>query len=154
LSPEKNEYAYWLEGYENDWTLSGNRRRANYTGIPPGDYTFRVKASNNDGYWNLEGKMIHVSIMPPFWKTWWAYIVYGLILISILYIIIRFFLRRQRLLNKLSLEQLETEKLKELDGLKTRFFTNISHEFRTPLTLILGPVQQLISKIAIPIFGF
>lgn len=147
LIPEKNQYAYYLEGFEDDWIYSGNRRLANYTGVPPGEYTFRVKGSNNDGYWNEEGTSIRISILPPFWRTWWAYAIYLLVFVAIIYSIIHFYLRRQRLLSNLALEQMESEKLKELDTLKTKFFTNISHEFRTPLTLILGPIQQLITKI-------
>jgi signal transduction histidine kinase/ligand-binding sensor domain-containing protein/CheY-like chemotaxis protein len=150
LKPEKNQYAYYLEGFEDDWFYSGNRRFANYTGVPPGEYTFHVKGSNNDGYWNEEGTSVQITVLPPLWKTWWAYVIYGIFLISIIFSIFYYYLRRQRLLQKLALEQVEAEKLKELDGLKTRFFTNISHEFRTPLTLILGPVQQLLAKISDP----
>jgi len=149
LIPGKNQYAFYLDGYEDGWIYAGNRRLANYTGVPPGEYTFRVKGSNNDGYWNEEGTSVHLSILPPFWLTWWAYIIYGLVTIAIMYTIVHYYLRRQRLLQNLAIEQFETEKLKELDSLKTKFFANISHEFRTPLTLILGPVQQLISKIKI-----
>jgi len=150
LIPEKNQYAYYLAGLEDDWTYTGNMRLANYTGVPPGEYTFLVKGSNNDGYWNETGISIHISILPPFWRTWWAYLVYILVFIAIVYSIIHYYLRRQKLIHNLEIEHLEAEKLKELDSLKTRFFTNISHEFRTPLTLILGPGKQLISKLPDP----
>lgn len=150
LIPEKNQYAYFLEGYDLDWNYSGNMRFANYTGVPPGVYIFRVKGSNNDGYWNETGISIHLTILPPFWRTWWAYLIYFMVFVAIIYSIIHYYLRRQKLLHRLEIEHLETENLKELDGLKTRFFTNISHEFRTPLTLILGPGKQLISKLSDP----
>ncbi|MCD4682869.1 MAG: hypothetical protein K8R86_06275, partial [Bacteroidales bacterium] len=146
-NPSKNRYAYYLEGFEDDWIYSGNRRLANYTGVPPGDYIFRAKGSNNDGYWNEEGVSMAITILPPPWKTWWAYSLYLLFIISILYIIFRFYLRRQQLLQKMTLEQVQYEKLEELDRMKSRFFANISHEFRTPLTLILGPLEKIRTQI-------
>lgn len=146
-NPERNQYAYKLDGIDEDWIQSGTRRFVNYTGIAPGTYIFRVKGSNNDGLWNEEGTSMLITITPPPWKTWWAYTLYGLLIIVILIIVIRFYIRRQRLIHKLEVEQIQTEKLEELDKMKSRFFANISHEFRTPLTLILGPVEKIISSV-------
>jgi len=145
-NPESNRFAYILEGFDKDWIYLESRRNANYTGVPPGDYTFRVIASNSDGYWNEKGVGLRVTIFPPPWKTWWAYLIYGLFVIGIIFAWRRYDLKRQQLKRTLEVEHVEAEKLKELDTLKSRFFANISHEFRTPLTLILGPLQNLISK--------
>ena len=148
IDPGKNQYAYYLEGLEDDWILCGNRRFVNYTNVAPGNYVFRVKGSNNDGYWNEDGASLTITILPPPWKTWWAYTIYGIILIGLIYIWRRYDLKRQHLKQELEIEHVEAEKLKELDTMKSRFFANISHEFRTPLTLILGPLAKLRSKVS------
>jgi signal transduction histidine kinase/ligand-binding sensor domain-containing protein/CheY-like chemotaxis protein/AraC-like DNA-binding protein len=147
LNPEGNNYAYKLEGFDEDWIYSGTRPYASYTGVPPGTYTFRAKGSNNDGYWNEEGTSVKIIINPPPWRAWWAYFLYGLALITLFIAWRRYDLKRQRLKKDLEIEQVEAQKLKEVDKLKSRFFANISHEFRTPLTLILGPLEKLHHKI-------
>jgi len=143
----KNQYAYKLEGIDDNWISSGNRRFAAYTSVPPGNYTFFVKGSNNDGIWNEKGTSLLITIDPPPWKTWWAFTIYGLVLGFMVYGLRQYDLKRQRLKQKLEIEQVEAEKLKELDSMKSRFFANISHEFRTPLTLILGPLDKHLQKL-------
>lgn len=143
--PEKNQYKYRLENYDQDWIATDARRRsATYTNLAPGSYTFRVLGSNNDGVWNEAGASLTILISPPWWKTWWAYTLYGLFFLSGLWALRRYEIKRQRLRHALEMEQVKAEKLEEVNALKSRFFMHISHEFRTPLTLILGPVEELI----------
>ncbi|MFQ5650280.1 MAG: two-component regulator propeller domain-containing protein [bacterium] len=143
--PEKNRYAYEMEGYDREWIDSGFDRSAHYTGLPWGDYLFRVRAANSDGVWNEEGATLKITITPPWWRTSLAYAIYGICLFGILYVARRFEMSRQRFKHRAEFQRLETEKLKDLDNLKSNFFANISHEFRTPLTLILGPTEELSS---------
>ncbi len=145
-APEKNQYAYKLENFNDDWIYSGSVRAATYTNLPPGKYIFRVKGSNNDGIWNKEGVSITLIIRPPWWITWWAYILYGLIILTGLYLIRRYELNRIYWKNQLKIEKVESDTLRNLDKLKSHFFANISHEFRTPLTLILGQVESVMSS--------
>ncbi len=142
----KNQYAYFLEGLEEDWIYCGTQRYARYTNVPPGEYLFRVKGSNNDGIWNEEGTSVKVVILPPWWRTNLAYLIYILLFGITLYALRAYDQKRQRLKHQLEIEHIETEKYQEIDRLKSRFFANISHEFRTPLTLILSPIEQLITK--------
>ena len=146
VNPGKNRYAYQMEGLSDQWIDAGNRRLANFTNLDPGTYVFRVKGSNNDGLWNEEGASIKIIISPPLWQTWWAYVVYLLLALSIISVIIIIQVRRARLRNQLLVEQQNSLNLRELEQMKSRFFSNITHEFRTPLTLILGPVEEMIHQ--------
>lgn len=144
---EKNQFAYKLEPFNKDWIYTDSEdRKAVFTRIPPGSYTFHVKASNDDGYWNEQAKTIKIKIHPPWWLTWWAILLYTLLSLLILILIVRFQWKRTELKNRLKLEQKEAEQFKELDQLKTQFFSNITHEFRTPLTLIMGPSEQILKQ--------
>lgn len=146
-NPERNQFAYKMEGIDPDWVYTdANRSFATYTKLDPGEYTFRVKASNNDGIWNEEGASINVIILPPWWRTNWAYALYVLLIISIITTAWRIQSNRLRLKHQAEIEHLQVEKYQEIDRLKSHFFANISHEFRTPLTLILGPVNSLLEK--------
>lgn len=143
---EKNEYAYMLEGFDSDWNYIGNKKSATYTNLDAGNYVFKIKASNSDGLWNEKGQSINIQILPPFWKTWWAYLTYTVLIISILLIIRRYSLLRIYEKNELKQERLEKEKIEEINRLKLELFTNISHDLRTPLTLILGPLQRMLKN--------
>ena len=106
INSQKNQYAYLLEGYDEDWIDAGNRRTAFYTNLSPGQYTFRVKGSNNDGYWNEEGASLGLHIHPPFWKTWWAYVIYALVFIVLVFLFHRNELRKINLRQELEREHL------------------------------------------------
>jgi signal transduction histidine kinase/ligand-binding sensor domain-containing protein/DNA-binding response OmpR family regulator len=145
--PLKNKYAYLMEGFDKEWTSTdGTMRYVTYTNLNPGEYRFRVKGSNNDGIWNEVGTSIRLIINPPWWATWWAYAFYGVIIILIVVTVRGYDLKRQRLKQQLELEHKHAEKLEEIDHMKSRFFANISHEFRTPLTLILGPAEKVLTN--------
>ncbi|MCU0370905.1 MAG: ATP-binding protein, partial [Bacteroidales bacterium] len=146
VNPEKNQYAYKMEGIDQDWVYAGTRRFASYPDLDPGEYVFRVKGSNDDGVWNEEGTSMAISISPPFWKTWWAYTVYAVIFLMVLYGIRKYELNRISLKNQVIVDKVILLEKEETEKMKSRFFANISHEFRTPLTLILGPVEKIISN--------
>lgn len=146
-APKKNQYAYRLEGFDDDWQEIGNNNVVTFTNLDPGTYTLRVKASNADGAWNEEGIAIKVKITPPWWETWWAYAIYAMFVLLIITAIYRYQRRRWQLQTALRLEQQEAGKLKELDALKTNLYTNITHEFRTPLTVILGLSKMIQEKL-------
>jgi signal transduction histidine kinase/DNA-binding response OmpR family regulator/streptogramin lyase len=145
-APEKNQYAYKLDNLNKDWIYSGSYRSVTFTHLPFGEYILRIKGSNNDGVWNEEGVALKLIITPPWWSRWWAYLLYGLFILSVLYLIRRYELNRLKLKNQLKLEKVETDTLRNLDQLKSHFFANISHEFRTPLTLILGQIESVLSS--------
>jgi signal transduction histidine kinase/ligand-binding sensor domain-containing protein/AraC-like DNA-binding protein len=146
-APERNKYKYILENFNKDWVDAGNQRYATYTNLNPGEYIFRVTASNKDGVWNQAGISIILIITPPWWATTWAYIFYALAFISLIYFTWKLQVKRIKVKHEFEMSRFEAQKLHEVDELKSRFFTNLSHEFRTPLTLILGPAKQLLERL-------
>ena len=142
--PEQNQYAYQLVGVDKNWVQNGNRYVANYTSLSPGHYTFRVKAANSDGIWNRKEASVQLVIRPPWWATWWAYSLYALLVGGAIWAYIRFYTNRIRQQQELELNRRKADQLKTVDELKTRFFSNITHEFRTPLSLIISPIDKLL----------
>ncbi|XWW43618.1 helix-turn-helix domain-containing protein [Fibrella sp. USSR17] len=145
-NPQKHTYAYQLQGYNDNWVApTPGQRTASFANLPAGDYTLLVKASNGEGRWSARPAALHITVLPPWWHTWWAYLIYLTLIGGALVLYRRVALAQQALKNKLALEQFKVEKEKEVTDSKLRFFTNVSHELRTPLTLILGPMEELAS---------
>ncbi|HKZ36020.1 MAG TPA: two-component regulator propeller domain-containing protein, partial [Chryseolinea sp.] len=140
IHPNKNKYAYKLSGFEDQWNYV-NDPVATYMNLSPGQYTLFVKGSNNDAVWSKEPIQLRITILPPFWKTWWAYSIYGLILLSLAVALSRFYKMRWKLKHDLQIEHMEKEQQEKLHKAKLNFFTNIAHEIRTPLTLIVSPLE-------------
>jgi len=136
---QETVYQYKLEGFHNDWESNGSDRELTFTGLPAGTYDLKVKASNPDLQFENDEILLSVVILPPWWSTWWAVALYGLMGLFFIYSIYRFQLSRQ-------LAKSETQRLQELDGFKTKFYTNITHELRTPLTVILGMSEEIRKK--------
>ncbi|MEQ9290208.1 MAG: two-component regulator propeller domain-containing protein [Cyclobacteriaceae bacterium] len=142
LSPEKNRFSYQLAGHQDEWSNPTGQHSATFTNLPTGSYKFSLKTANNDGYWSDTSKTLKVVVLPPPWLSWWAYCLYAAVFLVVCTIMVKGFIRQQQLKNKLAVDKALTE-------LKFQLFTNISHEFKTPLTLIMVPLQQLLSMEAL-----
>jgi signal transduction histidine kinase/ligand-binding sensor domain-containing protein/DNA-binding response OmpR family regulator len=143
---EKNLFAYKMIGFDDQWIYTdASRRYATYTNLDAGNYTFMVKASNNDGVWNEKGTKIQLTVLPPPWKSPLAYFVYILLILTFLIWGRAISLKKERAKARIKLERIKTENEIEFNQMKIKFFTYISHELRTPLTLISGPLDKLIS---------
>ena len=134
-----------LEGYDEDWIDAGSQRNATYTNIDPGKYEFKVKAANPDGVWSSDEATVILNISDPWWGTGWAYAFYVIMFAAGLIALRRFELNRSRLKNLIRMQEFEAKKQYEVDEMKTRFIANLSHEFRTPLLLIKGPLEQMMN---------
>ena len=142
----QNKYRYQLVGVDKDWVESGTRRSATYLHLPSGKYIFKVQGSNSQGIWSDKIAELQITVLPPWWRSWWAYLFYILLLALGIRAYFKFTVNRAKLKSQLNFEQLEAKRVKELDSVKTQLYTNITHEFRTPLTVILGMAQQVKSN--------
>ena len=143
---QRCQYAYKLEGYDKNWIQVNGTPKATYTNIPPGKYTFKVKASNEDAIWNDKVTSIGLLIHPPFWDLLWVQVLLIILLLFTIFFIFWWLLRKERIKSKLEIEQERMVQFEELAKMKLRFFTNISHELRTPLTLITAPLNKFIQE--------
>ncbi|PCK07806.1 MAG: hypothetical protein COA42_12390 [Alteromonadaceae bacterium] len=139
--PEMNQYAYKMEGFDENWSYVGTRRFATYTNLNPGSYTFLAKASNNEGVWNEQPIVIDIIILPPWWLTWWARIIYFLLLAILFALIIYTRLQKKAAAGERQVNQ----KLRDLDRLKDDFLASTSHELRTPLSGVIGLSESIIN---------
>jgi len=143
-SPAENQYEYMMEGFDRDWNrTSGANAKATYTNLPSGTYTFRVRATNNDGVWSSDEATLTIVVKPPFWWSWWAKVLYLLIIIGAIWYYIHMKLKRAEQKHLLELQRMNEQKEKENREARLSFFTMVAHEIRTPVSLIIGPLEKL-----------
>ncbi len=145
-TPDKIQYAYMMQGLDNTWNYTGNERIATYRNLKPGRYVFMVKATNIPKDWGSAYTSLVINVLPPFWETWWAYLIYFVFLLGIIFRIYKYYQQKSLLKQNLLFEKITRQKESQLNQEKLRFFTNITHEFRSPLTLIIGPLEDLLSE--------
>lgn len=142
----RNQYKYKLENYDDDWHYIGSRRSVNFNNLRPGEYRLLVMSANSHNIWNEEPTTLLIKILPPFWQTWYALLIYIVLVVGIVTIIRWNAVKQVRLAHGLEVEKLKHRQDQTINEMKLRFFTNISHELRTPLTLILAPLRELLGK--------
>lgn len=143
---DKIKYAYFLEGWDNRWTYAGQVRKANYSRLPEGKYVFKVKTTNFKGGWNEETNLVTIEVMPPWYRAWWAYVLYLFATVAIVFTYIKYNKNKEKLKYKVKIAELESKKEKEIAEKQSSMFTYISHEFRTPLSLIINPLKKAVQK--------
>lgn len=144
ISTNQSRYEYQLENFNNDWIKAGNQTSVTYTNLDPGTYNLKVRVLNSIDDNVVDSKQIIIVVNPPFYKTWYAYLIYFVLIVALILWLNQIYLSRVRLEDSLKVEKREKEQIKEMNKSKLRFFTNISHEFRTPLTLITGTLEAIL----------
>lgn len=145
-TPAKNQYAYKLEGFDKEWNHVGSQNKATYTNLPAGTYTFKVKACNNDGVWNEQGASLKITIHPPFYWSTAFKLLYFVMFIITLGLFIRLIIKRTEKKHAIEINRLNENKEKEVHAAKIKFFTTIAHEIRTPVSLIIGPLEKIMNS--------
>jgi signal transduction histidine kinase/ligand-binding sensor domain-containing protein/DNA-binding response OmpR family regulator len=144
--PEKISYAYYLEGWDHGWNYVGKLKSAYFSRLNEGTYTLKIRATNTEGQWAAPPIAIKIIVLPPWYRTWWAFLIYLSLVFAIAYAFYNYRVNQAKLRFKVKLANLQVEKEKELNEKKLTFFTNVSHEFRTPLTLIINPIKDLLNQ--------
>ena len=147
FNTDKVKLQYLLQGFDNDWLTAENKvRKATYTNLDPGDYTFKVRATNEEGIFGKKELQFHIKVLPPFWRTTLAYFIYILLAGLALFTLRRRGIQKIKRQFEIEQERQQAKRMHELDMMKIKFFTNVSHEFRTPLSLILAPVEKMLKQ--------
>lgn len=141
--PDKLEYAYFLDGWDKEWHYVGNKREANYSKLYEGDYTLKIKSTNADGIWNNKITTLSIIISPPWYRSGWAYLFYFILFLLGIYGVVYYYIKQERLKFKILISEKEVKREKELSEKKFNFFSSISHEFRSPLTMIINPLKDI-----------
>lgn len=150
LAADKNEFMYRMQGLSDRWqSLNNNQKSVQFFNLPDGDYVFEVKASNNDAVWGTAISRLYLHVDPPFFLSWWAYCLYSLLAVTLLFFVLRYYTNKRVFKERLALEVLKEKNMRELNLARTNFFTHISHDLKTPLTLVLQPLKQLKETMAV-----
>lgn len=152
-SPGKNHYAYKLEGFDSEWNYVGTQHKATYTNLPAGTYTLRVKATNNDGVWSSKEAQLKITVYPPLWWSWWARLLYLLIIAALIWYYVHMRLLRAENRHQRELQRVREQNENESREARLNYFTMIAHEIRTPVSLIIAPLEKLKNNLSTSIQG-